>query len=237
MRKIGLVGGLGWVSSLEYYRLINIFTNDALGGHKCAHVVIESLDEGLFLENQAKDPTEKRCEDMIVNAVGVVVSGGAEIVALCANGLHRFMPAIQSKYNVEIVDIRQATAKAILKAGLANIGLIGVQKTMETEFYKEALQTYGIESVIPDPDSRKYIHEKIVSELVLNRFSSATKNGFLSVIGELANKNVQGVILGCTEIPLLLNTSEHNGLPLFSTTELHCREIVQKALNSHRSDK
>ena len=98
MKKIGLVGGLGWVSTLEYYKLINIFTNQNLGGHKSAHVLIESLDEGLFLDNQSKDPTEKLCEQMIVDAVGVLVSGGAEVVALCANGLHRFMPSIKSKY-------------------------------------------------------------------------------------------------------------------------------------------
>ncbi|XAG09411.1 aspartate/glutamate racemase family protein [Vibrio metschnikovii] len=134
MKKIGLVGGLSWVSTLEYYKLINVFTNQSLGGHKSAHVLIESLDEGLFLDNQNNDPTEKLCEKMIVDAVDVLVSGGAEVVALCANGLHRFMPAMKDKYDVEFVDIRDATAKAIQSFGLDRVGLIGVQKTMETEF-------------------------------------------------------------------------------------------------------
>lgn len=188
VKKIGLIGGLGWVSTLEYYKLINVFINQTLGGHKSAHVLIESLDEGLFLENQRKDLTEKLCEKMIVDAVGVLVSGGAEVVALCANGLHRFMPSIKSKYDVEIVDIRDATAQLIQNLGLDRVGLIGVQKTMETEFYKGVLQRRGIESVIPELDSRKYIHHKIISELVLNEFSAETRHGFLSVIEELVEK-------------------------------------------------
>lgn len=231
MKKIGLVGGLGWVSTLEYYKLINIFTNQNLGGHKSAHILIESLDEGLFLENQSKDPTEKLCEKMIVDAVGVLVAGGAEVIALCANGLHRFMPAIKGKYDVELVDIRDATAKSIQKAGLSRVGLIGVQKTMETDFYKDTLQSRDIEVVVPELGARAYIHEKIVSELVLNEFSEATKQGFLSVIEELLEKQVQGVILGCTEIPLLIPGSEYKGVPLFSTTEIHCREIVDTVLS------
>ncbi|WP_332420382.1 aspartate/glutamate racemase family protein [Vibrio metschnikovii] len=230
MKKIGLVGGLGWVSTLEYYKLINIFTNQSLGGHKSAHVLIESLDEGLFLDNQNNDPTEKLCEKMIVDAVDVLVSGGAEVVALCANGLHRFMPAMKDKYDVEFVDIRDATAKAIQSFGLDRVGLIGVQKTMETEFYKGVLNSFSIEAVVPKLDSRKYIHQKIVSELVLNKFKDETKYGFLSVIDELVEQNVQGVILGCTEIPLLLNCPNYHGIPLFSTTEIHCREIVEKAV-------
>ncbi|QMV16453.1 aspartate/glutamate racemase family protein [Vibrio spartinae] len=231
MKKVGLVGGLGWVSTLEYYKLINGLTNQYLGGHRSAHILIESLDEGLFLENQSKDPTEKLCEEMITDAVDVLVCGGAEVVALCANGLHRFMPAIEAKYDVEFVDIREATAQAIQKVGLERVGLIGVQKTMATEFYKAVLQSLRIEVVVPELASRQYVHDKIISELVLNEFSVATKHGFLSVIEELVAQNVQGVILGCTEIPLLLTASEHQGIPLFSTTEIHCREIVQRALN------
>ncbi|MCP3663705.1 MAG: amino acid racemase [Gammaproteobacteria bacterium] len=231
MKKIGLVGGLGWVSTLEYYKLINVLTNQKLGGHNSAHILIESIDEGLFLDNQSKDPTEKLCEKMIVDAIGVLIAGGSEVVALCANGLHRFMPAIKTKYDVEIVDIRDATAKSIQKAGLNSVGLIGVQKTMETEFYKSTLQNRNIEVVTPELGSRTYIHQKIVSELVLNEFNEDTKHGFLSVIEELVEMNVQGVILGCTEIPLLLRSAEHNGVPLFSTTEIHCREIVEAALN------
>ncbi len=231
MKKIGLVGGLGWVSTLEYYKLINTLTNQTLGGYKSSHILIESLDEGLFLDNQRKDPTEKLCEEMIVDAVGVLISGGAEIVALCANGLHRFMPTIKAKYGVEIVDIREATAKSIQKKGLDLVGLIGVQKTMETDFYKSVLQDFNIKTVVPEADSRTYVHQKIVSELVLNTFTSDTKRGFLSVIRSLIEQNAKGIILGCTEIPILLNISEYEGVPLFSTTEIHCREIVERALN------
>lgn len=230
MKKIGLVGGLGWVSTLEYYKLINTFTNEKLGGHRSAHVLIESLDEGAFLDNQDKDPTEQLCENMIIEAVGVLVTGGAEIVALCANGLHRFMDTITAKYDVDIVDIRDATAKSIQAMGLDSVGLIGVQKTMETNFYKTTLQAYGIEAVVPEETSRKYIHQKIISELVRNEFSADTKQGFLSVIEDFIDMKAQGVILGCTEIPILLASPEHKGVPLFSTTEIHCRAIVERVI-------
>ncbi|WP_447528690.1 aspartate/glutamate racemase family protein [Vreelandella sp. TE19] len=231
MKKIGLVGGLGWVSTLEYYKHINILTNQECGGHKSAHLLIESLDEGLFLENQNNDPTEKLCEKMILDAVEVLVSGGAEVVALCANGLHRFMCSIKARYDVELVDIRDATAKSVQRMGLDRVGLMGVQKTMETEFYKGVLQSSGIETIVPGPSSRKYVHQKIVSELVLNEFSEATRHGFLSVIDELVEQEAQGIILGCTEIPLLIKNSKYKGVPLFSTTEIHCREIVERALH------
>ncbi|MFT7682442.1 MAG: aspartate racemase [Moritella dasanensis] len=168
---------------------------------------------------------------MIIDAVGVLVAGGAEVVALCANGLHRFMDAIKAKYDVEIVDIRDATAKAIQVMGLDRVGLIGVQKTMETNFYKTILQAYGIEAVVPEDTSRKYIHQKILSELVRNEFNAETRQGFLSVIEDLIGMKAQGVILGCTEIPILLVSPEHKGAPLFSTTEIHCREIVERAVN------
>ena len=102
---------------------------------------------------------------------------------------------------------------------------------METDFYRGTLQTHGIESVVPELISREYIHQKIISELVLNEFTVDTKHGFLSAIEDLIDKDVQGVILGCTEIPLLLSASEHKGFPLFSTTEIHCREIVERTLN------
>jgi aspartate racemase len=230
MKKIGLVGGLGWVSTQEYYRLVNTITNQKLGGHRSAHVLIESLDEGAFLESQSKDPTEKMCEAMIVDAVSVLVSGGAEIVALCANGLHRFMPALESQFNVEFVDIRKATALSIQQMGLHSIGLLGVQKTMESDFYTSVLSDYRIDTLIPTSESRVFVHDKIISELVLNCFVDETKQRFLSIVEELIGEGAQGIILGCTEIPLLLISAEHKGIPLFSTTEIHCREIVNRAL-------
>jgi len=109
------------------------------------------------------------------------------------------------------------------------VGLIGVQRTMESDFYKSKLQSHGIDVVVPGKASREYIHDKIISELVLNQFTSKTKQGFLTVIEEMASMNVKGVILGCTEIPLLLNTVEVQGITLFSTTDIHCKAIIDSA--------
>lgn len=236
-KKVGLVGGLSWVSTLEYYRQINVLTNERRGGHTSAHIVIESLDEGLFLEYQNSDPTEALCERMIVDAVGVLVAGGAELVALCANGLHRFRPAIEARYDIAFVDVRDATARAIREHGLNRVGLIGVQKTMETDFFKDVLRSHGIEAVVPEATSRHYVHQKIVAELVANVFREDTREGFRSIIEELVERGAQGVILGCTEVPLLLRASHHEGIHLFSTTDMHCREIVTRALGGPESQR
>jgi len=230
MKKIGLVGGLSWVSTLEYYRLINIYAREQCGGHHAAHIIIESLDEGKFIELQQADPSGKRCEKMIVDAVAVLVAGGAEVIALCANGVHRFASAIKQHHAVEVVHIAEATAKEVQREGISKSGLLGVKATMEGIFYKDKLNELAIELLIPNPVERDNIHHKIISELVLNDFQPKTKAYFSDVIKQLSLSGAEGVILGCTEIPLLMNSNEIEGIRLFSTTEIHCRAIVEQAL-------
>lgn len=230
MKKIGLVSGLGWVSTLEYYRLINTYVREKRGGHYSAHIIMESLDEGAFIDQQAADPSGLACEKMIVDAVGVLVDGGAEVIALCANGIHRFESAIKQKHGIDIVHIADATAFAIKSEGINQVGLLGVKATMEGEFYKSRLNEFNIELLIPNKSDRENIHDKIVSELVLNIFNNETKGYFAQVIKQLGIAGAQGLILGCTEIPLLIKENECNGVRLFSTTEIHCRAIVENAL-------
>ncbi len=231
MKKVGLVGGLGWVSTLEYYRLINSYVREQRGGHRSAHIIMESLDEGEFRAQQQADPSGKRCEKMIVDAVGILVNAGAEVIALCANGVHRFEPVIKKNYDVDIVHIAEATAMKIKNEGFNNVGLLGVKATMEGDFYKNKLNALGIDLLIPNNIERDNIHNKIISELVLNIFTNDTKIHFTTVIKQLSLSGAQGVILGCTEIPLLINAGEIVGIPLFSTTEIHCRAIVEQALS------
>ncbi|QUM80310.1 amino acid racemase [Moritella sp. 5] len=231
MKKIGLVGGLSYVSTLEYYRLINAMVRQELDGHSSARLVIESLDEREFLDKQKEDETEKACEEMIVDAVGSLINADAEVIALCANGLHRFEAAIREAHGIELINIAEATAATLSGQHIYQAGLLGVKATMEGDFYKEKLLKYGVVPIIPDTSERNLVQEKIVSELVLNQFTLETKNEFYSIIEQLIDQGSQGIILGCTEIPLLITEPLWQGVPLFSTTEIHCRAIVNSALS------
>jgi len=227
MKKIGLVGGLGWVSTLEYYRLINTYIREQRGGHYSAHIIMESLDEGEFIDKQKMDPSGKVCEKMIVDAVGVLLRAGAEV---CANGIHRFESAIYKAHKIKIVHIAEATAFDVHREGINKVGLLGVKMTMEGDFYKNKLNNYGVDLLIPEKNERSAIHHKIITELVLNEFQENTKMYFTQVIKQLNDCGAQGVILGCTEIPLLMNAFEIEGIRLFSTTDIHCKAIVELAL-------
>lgn len=229
MKKIGLVGGLSWVSTAEYYRLINELVRVKLGGHHSAHVLIESLDENKFIEMEEFDPSEKLCEKMIIDAVDVLRRGGAEVIALCANGVHRFEPAIKKSCNVDIVHIADSTAKEVGDSHIQHVGLLGVMKTMEGNFYRDKLFEKNIVVHIPDPTEKKLVHEKIMSELVFGKFTKETQSLFVNICMNLRDNGAEGVILGCTEIPLLMNNAESLPIPLFSTTEIHCKAIVDAA--------
>jgi len=232
MKKIGLVGGLGWVSTHEYYRLINTLMREQRGGHYAAHIILESLDEGAFIDHQQADPSGLQCEKMIVDAVGRLLISGAEVVALCANGVHRYGSAIKAAHNIDIIDIAKETAAFIHQEGITDVGLLGVKATMEGSFYGAALAPHGISLLIPEKIERDKIHEKILTELVLNRFENTTQDYFIEVITHLHLKGAKGIILGCTEIPLLLPVQEINNIPVFSTTLIHCQAIVKHALTT-----
>lgn len=230
MRQIGLVGGLSWFSSAEYYRLVNEMVRQRLGGHRSARVLLDSVDEQAFLDAQEQDPSEAGCEAMVVDSVARLQRAGSEVIALCANGVHRFAPAICSRTGVRVLDIAQATAGAVARAGLGRVALLGVRATMEGTFYQERLGREGVEVVVPGARDRAFVHEVIVEELTLGRFTEQTRRAFVGLCADLVAGGAQGVVLGCTEIPLLLDGVERPPFPLFSTTEIHCRAIVEAAL-------
>lgn len=171
MRQIGLLGGLSWLSSVEYYRLINEDVRERLGDHRSARVLLDSVDEQAFLDTQAADPSEAGCEAMIVDSVARLAAAGCEVIALCANGLHRFSPAIQEQTGVTLLDIADATARAVAAAGVSKVGLLGVHKTMEGTFYRARLEREHTTVTIPRADARTYVHDVILSELTLGRFT------------------------------------------------------------------
>ena len=227
-KTIGLVGGLSWVSTLEYYRRINQLMNRTRGGHYSAHILIDSADEGLFLDAQRKDPSEESCAVMIADAVGRLHTAGAEIIALCANGLHRFLPAIRQRYpQVEMVDLAAAVAGGAAALNIRRLGILGVEATMSGGFYPQALAEQGMIAVVPDAAERAEIHGIILDELTRNRFTAASREYVRAVIGHM---DADAVLLACTELPLLVEDASVGGKALLSSLELHCRAITARAL-------
>jgi aspartate racemase len=229
MKTIGLIGGTGWVSSAEYYRLINEGVNKKLGGLDFAKCILFSLNYGEVARIQQKD--NSRILPMLEDVAKKLVECGAEGLALCANTLHMHYNKLSEKIDVPIVHIAEATVKEIKKNHFSKVGLLGTRLTMEGDFYSDVLKKNGIEMLVPEKEDREYINEKITSELFHLQFKDETRRRFLKIMNTLSSKGAQGIILGCTEIPLLIKP-KHTQLPLFDTLEIHAGAIVDFMLTT-----
>lgn len=230
MKKIGMIGGMSWESTLLYYQLINTKVKELKGGFHSADCVIESVDfsEIARLQSQNDWPSLNR---IMIERAKNLESVGAQLILICANTMHLSVEAIQESTSVPVVHIARATAEEIKKFNLNKVALLGTRFTMEKEFFKEILQTeYGIEVLIPQKKDREMIHRVIYEELVLGSIHEASKSEYLRVIDELVRKGAEGVILGCTEIPLLISQKDVEIL-LFNTTKIHAEKAVEIALN------
>jgi aspartate racemase len=231
MEKIGLLGGLSWVSTAEYYRRLNELMQQRLGGVASARIVLESLNRQVYVDAVIERRDEQTACEMIHEACLNLERSGADFIVISCNDVHRFVPEIASRIRIPFLHIAEVTAKAIARQGLKKVGLLGVMKTMEGQFYSNILSEYGIETLIPSSPDRAYIHEKIYEELVNNLYFDSTRSGYREVIDRLSAEGAEGVILGCTEIPLLMRPDEIS-IPSFATTELHCIAAIERALNS-----
>jgi aspartate racemase len=229
MQKIGLLGGLSWVSTADYYRRLNELMQAQLGGVASARIVLESLNRQAYVDEVIERRDEEAACDMILAGCQSLENGGADFIVISCNDVHRFVPEITSRIGIPLMHIAEVTARAIAARGINKVGLLGVMKTMEGSFYPEILAQYGIETIIPSSADKNYIHDRIFDELVMNIFSDTTKAGYLEVIERLSMAGAEGVILGCTEIPLLVQPAEI-GIPAFATTELHCIAAIDRAL-------
>jgi len=225
MKTIGLVGGTGWVSTMEYYRLINLLMNEKKGGLHAARIIIYSLNFG---EIEAMQQKNDKLSIMLTlkHAALKLEAAGADCVMLGANTMHQFADDVQQALRVPLLHIAEATASTISQTGLRKVGLLGTKYTMELDFYKEKLAEQAIETLIPEDHERAFIQHCIMNELVLNQFSAESKARFLSIIRQLQVQGAEGIILGCTEIPLLIEQTDCD-LPLFNTTEIHARAAVE----------
>jgi aspartate racemase len=229
MKTIGLLGGMTCESSLVYYKLINDMTREALGGSHSAKSVMVSVNFGEVEPLMERGEWDRVLAHMI-EAARAVERGGGDFLVLCTNTMHKFAETIGGEIAIPILHIVDATAREIGKHGLRTIGLLGTRFTMEEDFYSGRLRDkHGIAAVIPDKDDRELVHQVIMDELSRGTINPSSREAYLRIIGELEKKGAQGIILGCTEIPLLVS-QEPGGIPLFDTTAIHARAAVDLAL-------
>ncbi|WP_207816108.1 aspartate/glutamate racemase family protein [Pseudomonas sp. 50_B] len=228
MRTIGLIGGMSWESSAEYYRLINQQVRDQLGPLRSARLLMYSVDFGPVEQAQHAGRWDEAAR-ILIDAAQRLQAGGAECLVLCTNTMHKVAEQIQAATAVPFLHIAAPTAQAALAAGTLNVGLLGTAFTMEQEFLKSRLSQQGLNVLVPDAQERQAVHRIIYEELCVGVISDASRRVYQQVIESLRTRGAQAIILGCTEIGLLLKP-EHSPLPLLDTTELHARAAVDFAL-------
>jgi aspartate racemase len=229
MKTIGLIGGMSWESSIEYYRIINEGVQARLGGLHSAKSVMVSVDFAEIEALQHQGRWEAATQIMI-HAAQDVARGGADCVVICSNTMHKMAEAVQKQVQIPLLHIADATAERIQAQGLLRVGLLGTRFTMEEDFYKGRLEErFGLQIIIPDPQARQVIHRVIFDELVLGKIEARSKAQYLDIIATLAGQGAQGIILGCTEIGLLVKQGDCH-VPLFDTTVIHATSAVEWAL-------
>lgn len=230
MKTIGLIGGMSWESSIEYYRLINEQVRDRLGGNHSAKSVMVSVDFAEIEELQHQGRWAEAA-DLLAAAARNLELAGADFVVLCTNTMHKVAEEIQNAIHIPFLHIADATAQPILSSGLRNVGLLGTRFTMEESFYKERLkEKFGLNVRIPGEGDREFVHHVIYNELVKGVIKETSRAEFLKIISKLVENGAQGVILGCTEIGLLVK-AEDCSVPVFDTTQLHAKAAVDYSLN------
>ncbi len=230
MKTIGLIGGLSWESSAEYYRIINQETQRRLGGLRSARCLMVSFDFGEIEALQAAGDWSAATARM-VDAAGNLARGGAGCIVICSNTMHRMAPEIEAALDLPLIHIADATARPIVAAGYQRVGLLGTRFTMEQAFYKgRMVKRFGLEVLIPTAAEREQVHRIIYEELVRGEIRAESRRAYQAMIGGLGAAGAQAVILGCTEIGLLIKP-EDSPLPSFDTTALHALAAVDWALS------
>lgn len=229
MKTIGLAGGTGWISTIEYYRIINQETNNRLGGLNAARSILYSFNYA-DIDNLNNNNDPEGVYQMVISAARTLENAGADCILLCANTLHQFADEVQKNVNMPLINIATATGKTVHKAGIKKAALLGTRFTLERDFYKVKLLQEGIEPIIPVKEDIDFIHSSINQELLLGIFKPETKERFLDIIYRLCEQGAEGVILGCTEIPLLIK-QEDLQIPVFNTLEIHAQAAVDFSLS------
>jgi len=229
MKCIGLIGGMSWESSAQYYAIINRAARDRLGAPHSARCLMQSLDFG-EVEKLQHGGQWDALGDMMTDAARALEAGGADLIVLCTNTMHKLADRIETASALPLLHIADPTARAIRAQGLTRIGLLGTVFTMQQDFYRGRLaREHGLEVLVPDPDDRAEVHRAIYEELVVGKVLDSSRAAYRAIIARLVERGAQGIILGCTEIMLLVS-EEDSAVPLFDTTTLHALAAVEAAL-------
>jgi len=229
LKKIGIIGGLSWVASAEYYKRLNELTQQAVGGVASARIVLESVNRQDYIRAMVDRKDEDAACRIILDAAYALKAAKADFIVIACNNAHRFVPVIQPLVGLPVLHIADVTATAIKAQGMGKVAVLGVRPTMEGHFYPDSLARQGLQTVPLTEPEKTFIHHSIHSELVQNQFHETTRQSYHNIIAALRDRGADCVALACTEIPLLLS-SGNAPLPAFSTTELHCQAAVAMAL-------
>jgi len=227
-RVVGMLGGMSWESTAEYYRLANELVRERLGGLHSARLLLVSVDFAEVERLQVAGEWD-RAGRLLAAEAARLEAAGAELLVLCTNTMHRVADQVQAAVGIPLLHLADATAAAVRAAGLSTVGLLGTAFTMEQEFYRDRLARHGLRVLVPDAADRAEVHRVIYDELCLGVVRAESRQVYRQVIGRLVDAGAQGVVLGCTEIELLVG-AEDSPVPVFPTTRLHVEAAVDASL-------
>ncbi|WP_369355600.1 aspartate/glutamate racemase family protein [Streptomyces sp. cg2] len=230
MKTIGLIGGMSWESTAEYYRLLNELTRERLGGLHSAKCVLYSVDFAEIERLQVEGRWDEAGE-VLAEAAKALEAAGADLLLICTNTMHKVADQVSSAVDVPLLHLADTTAEAVRGSGLRRIGLLGTAFTMEQDFYRGRLAHHGLDVLVPDAAGRETVHRVIYEELCLGIVKEESRAAYVAVIDELIAAGAEGIVLGCTEIELLVRPQD-SAVPLFPTTRLHAEAAVTHAVGS-----
>ncbi|EKO3418375.1 aspartate/glutamate racemase family protein [Vibrio fluvialis] len=229
MKTIGMIGGMSWESTLSYYKAINEGVKAELGGLNSAQICLYSVNFEPIEKLQHEGKWDETAQ-LLAQAAKSVEAGGADFLLICTNTMHKVAPEIEAQISIPILHIADATAKQLQQDGIERVGLLGTRFTMEQEFYKGRLQQqFGIDVLIPDAEQRQQVHRVIYEELCMGTIRPESRAQYVEIVEDLHRRGAQAVILGCTEIALLIQQHDTD-VPLYDTTKIHAEQAVQLAL-------
>lgn len=229
MKTIGLLGGMSWESTLDYYKLINSQISKELGGFHSAKISMVSVDFAELEENISKG-NWSACAKILISAAGKVESAGADCLLICTNTLHKVAPQVEEAIQIPLLHIADSAGETLVKNGISTIGLLGTRFTMEEDFYRLRLaEKYGLKVIVPNALDRQIVDRIIFTELCMGKVKSKSRNEYVRVMEELKTMGAEAILLGCTEIAMLV-TNEHTNIPLFDTTAIHAEKAVRFSL-------
>ena len=228
MKTIGLMGGMSWESTELYYRLLNEGVKERLGGLHSAKIAMVSIDFHDMEKLQVAGDWDQAGVEL-TKAAKQIEKAGADFLLICSNTMHIVAPVIEEAISIPLLHLADATAQAILEAGLKTVGLLGTAFTMEQDFYRKRLEERGLTVLIPEAEDRSIVHNIIYDELVLGIVTDESRAEYIRIMDKLANAGAEGIIEGCTEIGMLVKP-EHTDIPLFDTTIVHAQAAVDYAL-------